>query len=154
VKSRCYNSYLLIVRIVDLNYKVRLMSKLSIASWGLALGSLGQLGLLGRFMSHGGWAFRVIPVFVFLPWLTVYAISFCKQPPFGPRPFRYCLIFAMSWYAFITLVAETLSTLAQPVVLGGFPITAARALTYLGAISFVVLIQACVAIRRYEDSQA
>lgn len=131
---------------------MRLMSKLHVASWGLMLGSLGHLACLTQFIPSSGWPYRCVAALVFVPWLTVYTISFCKQPPCGPRRFRHLLIFAMSWYALMTAISETLNLLVRPTSVEHFPIVIARALMYCGALTFMVFIKACRTIRGYENA--
>jgi len=125
------------------------MGTLSIASWGLLIGAMGQSAFYKCvFPPLSGW---IVLCALFVPWLTVFAISFCNRPPFGPRPFRWCLIFAMCWYAVMTLLAETLYFVIQPVPHGHFPLIVARVLMYaFGAVSFFVFIRACIVLRRYE----
>jgi hypothetical protein len=84
----------------------------------------------------------------------VFTVSFCRQPPFGARPFRYCLIFSMCWYAVMTVLAETLHLLVQPAAQEHLPNTIARVLTYFGVLSFVIFIRACVMLRRYEAASS
>jgi hypothetical protein len=84
------------------------------------------------------------------PWLTVYTVSFCRQAPFGARRFGQCLIFAMGWYAIMTLLAEALHLVIHATPRGHFSVTVARVLTYLGALTFIVLVRACVQLCRYE----
>lgn len=129
-----------------------MMSRLHIASWGLLLGAIGQGDLPGSLASR-------LPLWIIFaallpPWLTVYTISFCRQAPLGPRRFRRCLIFAMGWYATMTLAAETLHMFFHIVPTGHLSTTAGRVLTYLGALSFIVFIRTCVLLRRYETSAA
>jgi hypothetical protein len=85
-----------------------------------------------------------------LPWLTVFVISFCRQAPFGPRLFRYCLVFAMCWYGATTLLAEALHFFIQVAPPKHLPIAVARVLMYLGAFSFIVFVRACIDLRGYE----
>src|SRR5437879_214797 len=76
------------------------LGTLSVASWGFAIGVLGQWAFYGRlFPRLPGW---VVEAVLLVPWLIVFTISFCNRPPFGPRPFRRCLLFAMCWYAVMT----------------------------------------------------
>lgn len=89
----------------------------------------------------------VILVPLVLPWLTVYTISFCRVPPFGARPFRNYLLFAICWYAAMTAIAETSLFIFRPTQVH-FPAIAARILAYSGALSFIVLIPAYVSLRR------
>jgi len=91
----------------------------------------------------------------FVPWLTVFGISFCNAPPFGPRRFRHCLMFAMFWYASVTLTAETLYLLVDSEPSRHLPLSIARALMYVfGAVSSIVFIRACITLRRYEKDHA
>jgi len=127
------------------------MGSLSIASWGLLIGAMGQWAFYYRIFPHlPDW---LIFGAVIIPWLTVFTISFCNRPPFGPRPFRHCLIFAISWYAGMTLLAEALHFFMQPAPRGHFSLIAARVLMYvLGAVSVTVFIRACITLRRYETN--
>lgn len=89
-----------------------MMNRLSIASLGLFIGAIG----LGAFY---GYLFPHLPTWIvtgisLLPCLMVFVISFCKVAPFGPRPFRYCLVFATCWYTVATLLAEVLYLLTRP----------------------------------------
>jgi hypothetical protein len=121
------------------------LSKLNVASWGLAVGAGGQAGIYNNlFPEMPTWA---ILVPVVLPWLTVYTISFCRVLPFAPRPFRNCLLFAICWYTAMTAVAETSLFIIRPTQVH-FPVIAARILGYSGALSFIVLIPAYMSLRR------
>jgi len=96
----------------------------------------------------------VVAALVFVPWLTVFTISFCNVAPFGPRLFRRCLIFAISWYAAITLIAEALYFALHPPPSGHFPLSIARVLMYaFGILSTVVFVRACNSLRRYETNK-
>jgi hypothetical protein len=125
-----------------------MMSRLHIASWGLLLGAVGQSALYSDLVPRlPSW---IIFVALLPPWLTVYTISFCKQAPFGPRRFRHCLIFAMCWYAVMTLLAEALHLLFQPAPVEHYPKMLARVLTYAGALTFIVFVRTCSVSRSYE----
>jgi hypothetical protein len=119
------------------------VGRLHIASWALLLGAIGQgVFYASLFPGFPVWALttRLLP-----PWLTIYIISFCRQAPFGPRPFRYALIFAMWWYALATLLAETLNFVAHSARWGGLSALAARSVMYLSALSFAVFVPLCAA---------
>ena len=126
------------------------MSKLGIASWGLLFGAIGQ-SVFYRclFPTSPDWD-KVRLGLLLLPWLTVFIISFCNRPPFGPRPFRYCLSVAMCSYAFINMLAEALNFYVHPGPCEHLSMTIARVLMYLGTFSFIVFIRTCVVLRRYE----
>ncbi len=97
----------------------------------------------------------IVAVVAFVPWLTVFGISFCHRPPFGPRPFRRCLVFAMSWYTGMTVIAEVLFFMLAPPASGPLPIGMARLLMYLfGTASIIVFVRACGTLRRYETDPA
>ena len=126
-----------------------MMNTLGIASWGFLIGAMGQWAFFGRlFPRLPNW---LVMGTLLIPWLTVYTISFCNRPPFGPRPFRRCLLFAMGWYAVMTLLAEILYFWIQPAPRGHFSLIDGRLLMYsFGAASFFVFIRACIVFRRYE----
>ena len=125
-----------------------MMSRLHIASWGLLVGATGQCALYDALLPR--LPLWIIFIALLPPWLTVYTISFCREAPFGPRRFRYCLMFAMCWYATMTLLAETLHLLIKPAPHGHFPNPVARVLIYAGALSFIFFLRACIDLRRYE----
>jgi hypothetical protein len=125
-----------------------MMNQLSIASWGLFIGAIGQGVFYGYLFPHLS-AWIVIGISL-LPWLIVFFISFCRVAPFGPRPFRYCLVFAMFWYTLVTLLAETLYLLTRPAASKHFSIIVVRVPTYLGLLSFIVFVRVVFALRRYE----
>jgi hypothetical protein len=128
-----------------------MMNTLGIASWGFLIGAMGQMAFFWRLFPHVSDWLVMFPLFI--PWLTVFTISFCNRPPFGPRPFRRCLMFAMGWYAGMALLAELLCFLIQPAPLAHFSSTAGRLLMYsFGAASFFVFVRACLALRRYETN--
>lgn len=129
-----------------------MMSGLNVTSWALLIGALGQTALYAALAPRP--PLWMIFGLLIPPWLTVYTISFCRQAPFGPRTFRQCLIFAMCWYAAATLLAEILHFLMRPAPWGQFPAIVARVLTYLGALSLVAFIRACLLLRRLEISEA
>ena len=121
------------------------MGAIHIAGYGLVIGALGQLTiyetLFPRFPMWGLLS-ALLP-----PWLVAYTISFCNRPPFGPRPFRHCLLCAMGWYAVATVLAETLGLLLRPEPRGHISPVVGRILMYFGWLSFIPLIRACVCLR-------
>jgi len=125
-----------------------MMGTIHIAGWGLLLGAIGQ-SLLFASLSHNPPS-KIIYVLLLIPWLTVYTISFCRRPPCGPRRFRHVLTVAMCWYVVATLLAETLCFIFHPVPHWDHMLVVARVLMYLSALSFVVFLRACIALRRLE----
>jgi hypothetical protein len=124
------------------------MGILNVASWGLLIGALGQsLFYAPLFPRLPTW---VVWTFLLPPWLTIFTISFCRQPPFGPRPFRFVLVFAMCWYALAAMLGESLHFLLRPVPAVHYSFTVARSLMYFGALSFIVLVRFCITLRRSE----
>jgi hypothetical protein len=124
------------------------MGSINVTSYGLAFGAIGQAAFFGSlFQRHD----TLIFLFLLLPWLTIYTISFCRQAPVGPRTFRYVLMFAMCWYAVVTLLAESLHFLLHSAPYGHFSFTVARWFMYLGALSFIVFVRVCIVLRRHES---
>jgi hypothetical protein len=127
-----------------------MLGKVHIAGYCLAIGALGQRVLYkGVFPHFPEW---IVWTVLFLPWLTVYTISFFKRPPVSPQRFRQCLVFAMCWYAGATLLVEILHMVVHPSPSEHFPNSVARLLAYGGALSFIVFIQACAFLRHYETT--
>jgi len=128
-----------------------MMSRLHVASFGLVIGSIGQWAL------YSDWMPRIPSWIIFLgllpPWFVIYAISFCRQAPCGPRTFRHLLTFAMSWYAVITLTAEVHLLLFQPAPAGHFSNTWAAALMWAGALSYIVFGRTYAALRQFENAE-
>jgi hypothetical protein len=128
-----------------------MMSRLNVASWALLAGGIGQGALYSVLFTHlPPWTIFVV---LLPPWLIVYTISFCRQAPFGPRRFRYCLVFAMSWYATTTVVAEILYALIRPDPVGHFPSRLAHLLICFGLLTFAVFIPACTSLRHLETKE-
>jgi hypothetical protein len=123
-----------------------MMNQMSIASWGLFIGAIGQEVFYGYLFPH--LATWIVTGISLLPWLTVFVISFCGVAPFGPRRFRYSLVFAMCWYTVVTLLAEILYLLTRPAASKNFSIIVARVSTYLGFLSFIVFVRVVFVLRR------
>jgi hypothetical protein len=124
------------------------MGTLNVTSWWFFVGIGGQFVFYAAlFPRLPSW---VVWVFLLPPFLTINLISFCRQPPFGPRPFRHALVIAMCWYALATVLAESLHFLLRPAPWGHFSFTLARLLMYSGAGSFIVFVRYCIALRRAE----
>jgi glucan phosphoethanolaminetransferase (alkaline phosphatase superfamily) len=126
------------------------MSLISIASWGFLFGACGQIWCYWALFPHlPRW---LVALIAFVPWLTVFAISLFERPLLGPRPFRCCLIFAMSWYAGITLLAEALYLFLAPAHLS---LGVARVFMYLfGIVCSIVFVRSCITLHRYEIGSA
>lgn len=129
-----------------------MVSKLSIATLGLFFGGIGQSVLYELlFPRLPQWI--VMPV-LFLPWLMVFIISFCNKAPFGARLFRYCLVFAMGWYGATALLSEVLQLFIHLPAVNHSSTIVARVLMYLGSLSFIVLLRACVVLRGFETKDS
>jgi hypothetical protein len=128
-----------------------MMGTLNITSWGLLVGAMGQAFFYKSLFPHlSGW---VVVCTLFVPWFTVFAISFCNRPPCGPRPFRRCLIFSMVWYSAMTVLVEVLRFCLKPSD-ETIPAIVLRVLMYLfGSASFTVLIRICFILREYETGE-
>lgn len=122
------------------------MGRLNIASMGLWLGALGQALVLfsagtGRLFSALGFCLLLIP------WLIVFTITFCRVPPFGPRPFMRCLTVSLAWYAVASVVAvlTTLVRVAHNSVWSESVIS--TVLICAGSLSFIPLLKAVFFLR-------
>jgi len=104
---------------------------------------MGQALLFGVFgtIASRTLAFIVFSLFL-VPWLTVFAISFCQQAPFGPRPFRHGLAFAMSWYSGMTVIAEVRHHFLPSAPNRGAAVIVSQVLIVFGFGGFVVFIRA------------
>ena len=121
---------------------------LNISSLALAIGAFGLKWFYLRFpICIPQWVLFGV---LFLPWLTVHTINFCNGAPFGPRPYRWCLIGVMCWYALLTVMAEVGQHFVRLPPDGHIPITAARCLMYFGWLSFIPFIHACRLLSKYE----
>ncbi len=125
------------------------MGTLSLASGGFFFGAVGQMLFYGSlFPRISPWLLAVLTL---VPWFTVYTVTFCKQPLFGPRPMRHCLVFVMAWYVGMALLAELLALVFHPSPPAHFSLNVARAVTYLpGSVSIFVFVRACIVLRRIE----
>lgn len=121
---------------------------LNISSFALLVGAFGQRWFYGRFPLHTP-EWLILGV-LFLPWIVVFVISFCKAAPFGPRPYRPALIGAMCWYGTLTGGAEIGQHVWHLPSDGHIPITAARCLMYFGCVSFIPFMLAIRSIRNVE----
>ena len=112
----------------------------------LLLGTMGQAACTGAALKPH------LPVLVvYLPFLTVFTITFFKRSLLPPRAFRFCVLFAMCWFALVTLVAEILFHLGyMPPESPTFGRTFSRILMHIGWLSFIPLIRLYLVTRRYE----
>ena len=76
------------------------MGRLNLSSSALLAGAMGQLEFYESVFPHA--ATWVLSIPLLLPWLMIYTISFCREPPCGPRAFRKILVLAMCWYTAAT----------------------------------------------------
>jgi hypothetical protein len=94
----------------------------------------------------------IIAVLISLfPGLIVLTITFAKQRFLPPRPFRFCLLFAICWFATLTIIAEILY------YLGFMPSDSreiqSRVLMHIGWLSLFFIVPLYVAARRYESKR-
>lgn len=92
----------------------------------------------------------ILDLFLLAPWLTIYTVSFCRQPPFGPRLLRRTLVLAMCGYGLATLLAEGFQFALKPVRSGQSAFMLARLFMYLGSLSFIVFVRFYMVLRRHE----
>jgi hypothetical protein len=114
---------------------------LAVTAYGaLFLGGAGQ----GAFLSpaikpHVPAALTVFVVCV--PWFLVFFLTFFKRPLVSPRGFCNCLIFAMAWFAAITIGAELLNAIGfVPPPNAAYARGMSRTLMHAGWLSFLPLI--------------
>ena len=125
------------------------MGKLNVPSFALLIGSMGQMALLAPIFPH--WPPKFVWAFLLPPWLIIYTITFCRQPPFGPRGFRRALSLAMYWYGIATMTAEVLHCALRPAPWGAFSPLPARILMYSGATTFFLYARYCLFLWRLEQ---
>ncbi len=125
------------------------MGTLSLANGGFFFGAVGQMLFYGNlFPRISPWLLAVLTL---VPWFTVYTATFCKQPLFGPRSMRHCLIFVMAWYLGVALLAEVLTLVLSPLPPEHFSLNVARGIIYLpGSVSIFVFVRACIVLRQIE----
>jgi len=128
-----------------------MLGTLNIASYGFLVGAFGQFWFYVRLFSHTSeWLLLGV---LLIPWLALFTITFCKQSPFGPRPFRFCLTLVMCSYALLTVLAEILQQFHPLPSDGFFSITLARILMYIAFLSFIPLGRSYILLRRPEPKQ-
>jgi hypothetical protein len=119
----------------------------------LILGCLGQTAFMSPVVKPYLPAWMVVPIFI-LPYLLVFLITYFKRSFLSPRQFRFCLIFAMGWFAAVTIVAEILCQLGyMPPDSPAYGRTMARVLMHVGWLSFIPLICLYVLVRQAESQQ-
>ena len=126
------------------------MGKISVASWALLLGAVGQALLLGPLLD------KVPDWLIFAPlcgpWLIVYVISFCRVAPCGPGRFVQILIFSMAWYSFDAFVCEMIWLVVPASRSQMYGAVIPHALCLGGALSFIVLIGGVRHAREYQTN--
>ena len=124
------------------------MGKINVASWALLLGAVGQALLLGHSVDRVPHWLVDAPLFV--PWLVVYVISFCRVAPCGPRRFAQILTAAMAWYSINTLVCELVWLLLPASRSQMYSAIIPHALCWGSALSFIVLTRGVRDARAYQ----
>ena len=136
------------------------MGKLNVASFGLFVCAIGHWVFYGCLFPHLRERMVNVPLLriafvpLLLPWFIVFAISFCRRPPFGPRLFRRSLMLAMASYLFFGILVEILHLVIRSAPAENCSFTLARIPMYVGASSFIVFIRACVQLKRIERTAA
>lgn len=131
------------------------MGAINRASLILFLGGLAQVLAYADLFPKA--PFGILFIVSYLPWFILFTISFCKQPPpISFRGFRWCMIFAMVWYALASITNEVLRFFIHVPPRGVDPVTAegvilvARVVGFLAMLSFIVFIRACITLRQLE----
>jgi hypothetical protein len=111
----------------------------------LFLGTMGQVALAGALMkSHmpGPIGVGLALVIVFPPWVIVVTTTVFRRPILSPRAFRFCLLFAMGWFALVSIAAEVSFYVGcMPPESPAFARTLCRVLMHVGWLSFIPLIR-------------
>lgn len=126
------------------------MGIINLTSWSLLIGALGQALFFGYLFPD--FSDKAVFGFLAIPWFAVYAISFCRVAPCGPRAFRLILTIAMCWYAVVMVLAETLRLIMHPSPHGHYSLLLPRVLMYSGLLGCIVLARFCRVLRHHEAS--
>lgn len=121
---------------------------LNISSLALLAGAVGLGWFYYRFPLHMPHWFVLFVLF--LPWLIVFTISFCKAAPFGPRAYRRTLVGVMCGYLSLAVGAEIGQQIWRLPSHGCITLTAARCLMFFGCLSFIPFMLAIRSIRKVE----
>lgn len=112
-----------------------MLGKLHLSGLSLLPGAMGLYWFYGRlFPSVPKW---IVWAVLLLPWLTIHIITFFNQPPFGPRPFRRCLLAVAGAYASLVAIAEAIQFVHPLPPDGGITLTHARVLMAIGCLCFI-----------------
>jgi hypothetical protein len=121
--------------------------------FSLFIGVLGQAAFLSPVTKPHLPAIIAVMISL-LPWLIVFTITFTKQSFLPPRPFRFCLLFAMCWFGSLTILAEILYHLGyMPPDSPSDAVTLSRVLMHIGWLSLLFIVPRCIAISRYESNR-
>jgi len=121
----------------------------------LFLGCIGQSALYGSAFDPIGqkWMVWLISLFIFLPCILVYFLTFTNAPPLPPRPYRIVTIFSMFWFATLSIAAEILLLLGyMPPNSQEHAITISRIIMHIGWISFIPMYYMAADARRAEEN--
>jgi hypothetical protein len=117
-----------------------ILEVLSLAGYfALLIGVMGQGAFLGPVLKQTipSWLKATLITF---PWLIVFTLTYCKQYFLPARILRFSLLFAMSWFALLAILAESLLALGQlPAESAAYALTPARCAMHFGWLSFFSL---------------
>lgn len=122
-----------------------MLGRLHLSGMSLLVGAMGLSWFYGRMVVAVPKC--LVCTALMLPWLTVHTIAFCNVPPFGPKPFRRCLLGAVCAYASLAVVAEILHLAYRVPADSSIPVAAARALMYTGCLGCIPLTRAYFDLR-------
>jgi hypothetical protein len=121
--------------------------------FSLLIGVLGQAAFMSPVTKPHLPAIIAVMIFL-LPWLIVFTITYTKQSFLPPRPYRFCLLFAMCWFAAVTIFAEILYHLGyMPPDSPSYAGTLSRVLMHIGWLSLLFIIPRYIAIGHYESKR-
>lgn len=122
-----------------------MLSRLHLFGLTLLPSALGLFWFYGRLStSVPRW---IVGATLLLPWLVIHTITFCNEPPFGPVPFRRCLLAVVSAHAVLTATAEVIQFTYRLPPDGGFSVSFARVFMYAGCIAYIPFVQAYLILR-------
>ena len=121
--------------------------------FSLFIGCLGQVGFLSP-VTKPHLPVIVAAMISMLPGLIVFTITFHNRSFLPPRPFRFCLLFAICWFAAFTIFAEILYHLGyMPPDSPSDAVTPCRVLMHIGWLSLLFIVPRYVAAYRYESKR-
>src|SRR5262249_49729034 len=125
---------------------------LNIKSFGLAFGAVGLSWFYGRLFPALGSG--VMLGLLMIPWIVLYAITFTRVSPCGPRCFRIVLLGVAGMYLALVVGAEIIQLLLHLPADGAYPLSVARAFMYFGCLTLIPVVRAYRQVQQAERDGA